>query len=81
MLNPGLNTLAGSMVHASRLMADTVVEVVGRTATASPARTGEQPAVRARHGPLAGALGAAGIVHQRRSRLYDTLRVVHRSFQ
>lgn len=79
LLDPDTIVLSGSLVHASRLTAEVVVEIVRRTLLASPTRVQELRIVRAERGELAGALGAAGIVHQRRLGLYDAVRVVHRS--
>jgi glucokinase len=77
LLDPGMVVLSGSLIHSSHLTFDTVVDIVRRTVLTSPNRTEELPVVRARLGQLAGAIGAAGIVHQRRIALYDAVRVVH----
>jgi glucokinase len=77
LLDPGKVVLSGSLIHSSRLTIDTVVDIVRRTVLASPNRIEELPIVRADLGQLAGAIGAAGIVHQRRMGLYDAVRVVH----
>ncbi len=77
LLDPGMVVLSGSLIHSSRLTFDTVVDIVRRTVVASPNRAEELPVLRARLGQLAGAVGAAGIVHQRRMALYDAVRVIH----
>ncbi|MCX5733860.1 MAG: ROK family transcriptional regulator [candidate division NC10 bacterium] len=77
LLDTGMVVLSGSLIHSSHLTFDTVVDIVRRTVLTSPNRTEELPVVRARLGQLAGAIGAAGIVHQRRMALYDAVRVVH----
>jgi predicted NBD/HSP70 family sugar kinase len=77
LLDPETVALSGSLIHSSRLTFDTVVDIVRRTVLASPNRSEEMPVVRAKLGQLAGAIGAAGIVHQRRMALYDAVRVVH----
>jgi glucokinase len=79
LLDPDTIVLSGSLIHARRLTAETVTEVVRRTVLASPNRRHTLPIVRAQQGHLAGAVGAAGIVHQRQQGLYDAVRIVHRS--
>lgn len=77
LLDPDVVVLAGWLVYSSRLTAETVADVVRQTELASPNRSRELRIVQADHGQLAGALGAAGLVHQQRMGLYDTVRIVH----
>jgi predicted NBD/HSP70 family sugar kinase len=76
LLNPSLVVLSGSLVHSSELLFRTVAEVVRNRALPPLHRVGAMPVVRAQLGPLAGAVGAAGLVHQRNMGLYDGAKVV-----
>ncbi len=78
LLNPTMVVLSGSLVHSSQLLFETVRDVVQRRALPPHHRVSGMPVVRAQLGPLAGAVGAAGLVHQRRMGLYDGAKVVAR---
>ncbi|HZK67899.1 MAG TPA: ROK family protein, partial [Chloroflexota bacterium] len=76
LLNPRMVVLSGSLVHSSRLMFETIEESIRSQTFVSPNALETVSVVRAHLGPLAGAVGAAGVVHQRRTGLYDGVRVV-----
>lgn len=76
LLNPTMVVLSGSLVHSSQLLFETVRAVVQNRALPPLHRVSAMPIVRAQLGPLAGAVGAAGLVHQRRMGLYDGTKVV-----
>jgi predicted NBD/HSP70 family sugar kinase len=76
LLDPGTVVLSGSLIHSSRLCFETVAAIVHRLALASPSHRREIAVLRAQIGPLAGAVGAAGIVHQRRLGLHEAVRLV-----
>jgi len=78
LLDPTMVVLSGSLVHSSRLLFQTVSEVVQNRALPPLHRVSAMPVVQAQLGPLAGAVGAAGLVHQRRMGLYDGVKVVAR---
>ncbi len=78
LLNPTMVVLSGSLVHSSQLLFETVRAVVQNRALPPLHRVSAMPIVRAQLGPLAGAVGAAGLVHQRRMGLYDGTKVVAR---
>ncbi|MCL4370177.1 MAG: ROK family transcriptional regulator [Chloroflexi bacterium] len=76
LLNPTMVVLSGSLVHSSQLLFETVRAVVQNRALPPLHRVSAMPIVRAQLGLLAGAVGAAGLVHQRRMGLYDGTKVV-----
>ena len=78
LLNPTMVVLSGSLVHSSQLLFETVRAVVQNRALPPLHRVSAMPIVRAQLGLLAGAVGAAGLVHQRRMGLYDGTKVVAR---
>ncbi len=78
LLNPTVVVLSGSLIHSSQLLFETVRTVVENRALPPLHRESAMPVVRAQLGSLAGAVGAAGLVHQRRMGLYDGAKVVAR---
>ncbi len=78
LLNPTMVVLSGSLIHSSQLLFETVRDAVQRRALPPLHRVSDMPVVRAQLGPLAGAIGAGGLVHQRRMGLYDGAKVVAR---
>ncbi len=76
LLNPTVVVLSGSLIHSSQLLFETVRAVVENRALPPLHRVSAMPVVRAQLGSLAGAVGAAGLVHQRRMGLYDGAKVV-----
>ncbi len=78
LLDPTMVVLSGSLVHSSRLLFQTVAEGVQDRPLRPMQRGGPMPVVRGQLGSLAGAVGAAGLVHQRRMDLYDGVKVVTR---
>jgi len=75
-VNPKMVVLSGSLIHSSRLVFESISETIRGQAPVSPNALETAAVVRARYGPLAAAVGAAGVVHQRRTGLYDGVRVV-----
>lgn len=76
LLNPRMVVLSGSLVHSSNLMFQIIADTVRSQTFVSPNALEAASVVRASLGPLAGAVGAAGVVHHRRMGLYDGVQVL-----